>query len=341
MAFLRKRDYFSEIREPELDVILEDAKDADSKSSRSPTQIRQDIEEKIIRFVKTSIGHRYDVNEIFRDILTYATGTAFQVGDLVQYSESVYDPTITYTAGDLRSFSEQRVDILTDDIYSADGNISPAEEFDRTNWTKVTENNSLYYCVRPSTGNLPSAAFSYSVNAFTSNHDLVLGWDKAQSIFLRRIDKQLKIYYSSADRASDVDSIGIVDFNPVANIFPDIRPIVPGVDIENPLRGELLIHGLILDTTDWSVVPSNFFIKGDNRDLDIMSIVLNLIIARISKLGSPRNIPDHWLEAKDDAMSLLDKIRTGKVTPDLPVFFDESIGQEIVFGSTLKKEHDY
>ena len=64
----------------------------------------------------------------------------------------------------------------------------------------------------------------------------------------------------------------------------------------------------------------------------IRKIVVTLVIYELHKLISPRNIPDLRLEAKDDAMSLLNKIERGEITPDLPLYFDETRGQTISFG---------
>ena len=372
MSFLRLRDYFTEIREDELDVIL---KQLSQSTSFTPTKVREENEQNMQETVEAMIRHRYDVGKIFKDILTFNLTDTFQINDLVEYSETAYDATLTYVLNDRVSFSQTVSSVLLDDIYNANQAVAIGETPATTpaKWDKITENSSLYFALQPTTGNLPDTAFSFTTNNFTGNHDLIDGWDKTKTIFLKRIESRIKIYYSSADRDNDTDSIGIVDFDPeildevdhhhgnhhrrhrqnhtkghheplfdpAIKTFPTNIPILFGTDTENSLSGELSIIGFITKDQTWDVVPSNFFTKGDNRSRLIKKILTNLAIFELHKLINPRNIPDLRGEAKDDAMNLLRDIKNGKITPDLPIFFDEDKGQSITFNSNPKLRHQY
>lgn len=367
MGFLRKTDYFTEIRESDLDVIL---KQITQSTSFTPTKVREENEKNVQEVVEVMIRHRYDVGKIFKEILTFSLTDTFQINDLVVYSEPAYDATITYLTDDRRSFSQTTNGVLLDDIFQANTDIGTPEAFDATKWDKITENFSLYFALQPTTGNLPDTAFAFTTNNFTGNHDLVLGWDKTKTIFLKRIESRIKIYYTSTDRDNDTNSIGIVDFNstvldhfnhfdhnhhtlhhttghhqplfdPSIKIFPTNIPILFGTDTENSLSGELSIIGFIPKDTTWDVIPTNFFTKGDNRSRLIKKILVNLAIFELHKLINPRNIPDLRGEAKDDAMNLLKDIKKGIISPDLPIFFDENRGQNIIFDSNPKLRHQY
>lgn len=370
MSFLRKRDYFTEIREADLDVIL---KQLSQTTSFTPTKVREENEQNMQEVVEAMIRHRYDVRKIFKDILTFNLADTFKINDLVVYSEPAYDATITYVIGDRRSFSQTVNEVLLDDIFKANTNIGTPEAFDPTKWDKVTENFSLFFALQPTTGNLPDTAFSFTANDFTGNHELIEGWDKTRTIFLKRIESSIKIYYLSTDRDSDINSIGIVDFDPAAldedhhdhndhhfprqqdhikghhgplfdpaiKTFPTNIPILFGTDTENSLSGDLSIIGFITKNQEWDVIPTNFFTKGDNRSRFIKKILVNLAIFELHKLINPRNIPDLRGEAKDDAMSLLQDIKKGTISPHLPIFFDEEKGQSITFDSNLKLRHQY
>lgn len=371
MGFLRLRDYFTEIREADLDVIL---KQLSQSTAFTPDKVREENELIVQDIVATMIRQRYDVDRIFKDILTFDSADTFQINDLVEYSEPAYSATITYAIGDRRSFSQTKKGVLNDDIFKANAIIGTPEAFDPTKWDKITENFSLFFALQPTTGNLPDTAFSFTTNNFTGNHDLIDGWDKTKTIFLKRVESSIKIYYTSADRDNDTDSIGIVNFNPAVleefgrhedhrhnhlhrqnhltghhgpefdpaiKTFPTNIPILFGTDAENSLSGDLSIIGFIPKDTDWDVVPSNFFVKGDNRSRIIKKILVNLAIFELHKLINPRNIPDLRMEARDDMMTLLERISTGKITADLPIFFDEQKGQNITFDSNLKLRHQY
>jgi len=373
MGFLRVRDYFTEIREQDLDVIL---KQLDQTTSFTPTTVREENEENTIEIVGTMIRHRYDVRKIFKPIIPFSLAETFQINDLTEYSEPEYDATITYLIGDRRSFKQTVSNVLLDDIFVANTNIGTPEAFDPTKWDKVTENFTLYFALQPTTGNLPDTAFAFTTNNFTGNHELIEGWDKTRTIFLKRVESTIKIYYSSAERDNDTNSIGIASFNPdeisdngfshdhndqhshlhrqdhihghrgplfdpAIKEFPTNIPIQFGTDAENSLSGDLSIIGFIPKDTTWDVVPSNFFTKGDNRSRLMKKIVVNLALFELHKLINPRNIPDLRLEAKDDMMRLLGKIESGKNTPDLPIFFDEDKGQSIKFDGNRKLRHQY
>ena len=374
MSFLRKRDYFTEIREDDLDVIL---KQLSQSTSFTPTKVREENEQNMQEVVEAMIRHRYDVVKIFKDILTFNLSDTFQINDLVEYSETAYDTTLTYVLNDRVSFSQTVNEVLLDDIFNANESVATGETPATTpgKWDKITENFSLFFALQPTTGNLPDTAFSFTTNNFTGNHDLVNGWDKTKTIFLKRIESRIKIYYTSANRDNDTDSIGVVDFDPAIldgidhnhqhnlhhfpqqqdhikghhgpvfdpaiKTFPTNIPILFGTDTENSLSGDLSIIGFITKDQEWDVVPSNFFTKGDNRSRLIKKILVNLAIFELHKLINPRNIPDLRGEAKDDAMNLLQDIKNGKISPDLPIFFDENKGQSITFDSNLKLRHQY
>lgn len=340
MGFLRKTDYFTEIRESDLDVIL---KQITQSTAFTPTKVREENEKNVQEVVEAMIRHRYDVTKIFKNILTFDINDTFQINDLVEYSEPAYKTTSTYVLDNRVSFSQTINSVLNNDIFNANQAVA-INETPATNpakWDKITENFSLYYITKPTTGNLPDTVFSFTINNFTGNHDLILGWDKTKTIFLKRDGAQIKIYYTLADRTNDVNIIGAVDFDPTAKTFPNNRPIEAGNDKENTLSGVLSIIGFILDLTEWDVVPTNSFIKGDNRSRLIKKILVNLAIFELHKLINPRNIPDLRGEAKDDAMNLLKDIKKGTISPDLPIFFDENRGQNITFDSNLKLNHQY
>jgi len=338
MAFLRKHDYFTEIREEDLDIILAQANQV---TSLTPAQVRQEKEFQSQSDVEAMIRHRYDVRKIFVDVIPWAAATQFQINDLVEYSETAWDSGTIYVSGNRVSFQQTVSSVLLDDIWEATATTVAGESPVTTpgKWSKKTENFSLYHVERPIITSTPDTAFSYTNNNFTGNHDQILGWDKSKSIFFTRQAGQIRMYHSSADRTANNNSIGLVDFDPKAKQFPNNRPINQGTDLENTVSGELSIIGFIPDLTDWDVVPSNFYIKGDNRDRLIKNITLNLAIYQLHKLINPRNIPALRLEAKNDAMKMLTDIKKGLISPDLPIFFDPNKGQSIAFSSNRKRVH--
>ena len=158
MSFLRLRDYFTEIRETDLDTIL---KQLSQSTAYTTDKVREDNEQNMQEVVEAMIAHRYDVKKIFKDILTFNLADTFQINDLVEYSETAYDATLTYILDDRVSFSQTISSVLNDDIYNANQAVAVGETPTTTplKWDKITENASLYYVLNPTTGNLPDLRY--------------------------------------------------------------------------------------------------------------------------------------------------------------------------------------
>jgi len=370
MAFLRIRDYFTEIRETDLDDILEQTSQTTAKTL---LQVRQNAEFDVQEIIATHLRHRYDERKFFPEIIPFVKADTYQINDLVEYSETPYDVATTYVLGNRVSFQQTISTVLNDDIFEANASVAAGETPATTpgKWDNKTENFSLFHAEQITTGVNPDTTFSFTANNFTGNHDTILGWDKTKTIFLKRIETRIRIYYTAADRTNDTNSIGVVDFDPsvisalghhhdhrhnnhihlrhqahddfdrAVKQFPTNIPIQFGTDRENSLSGDLSIIGFTPDTQEWDVVPSNSFIKGDNRNRMVKNLAVVLTIFQLHKLINPRNIPDIRIDARAEAMILMKKISTGKVTADLPIFHDDQKGQNITYGSQPKLSHRY
>jgi len=336
MSFLRFRDYFTRIREKDFDTILAQI---GQSTAHSPTTIRQEEEKNTIAEISAMICHRYDVEKIFVDILPWNILTQFNIGELVEYSQPAYSDSKTYILNDLVSFQTTSNGVISDDIYINTLAIPAPEVFNPLKWTKQEENFALYTVKEPIITANPSAGFSYDTNLFTGNHDTIKGWDTTKDIFLKRDANEVKIYYSSADRTNNVDSIGVVDVTDQVKTFPSNIPIEAGDDLENTLSGTLFIIGFMPDGQEWSVVASNAYQKEDFRSRLIVSIMIDLVLFNLYGLVAQRNVPDFIGERMERAMAALKDIKKGVTTPKLPLYDDETRGQQIAFGSERRVEH--
>ena len=365
--FLRKRDYFSEIREQDLDTILEQSAQV---TAHTPEQVRQDNELNMEDIMKTMLRHRYDVQNIFKPIISFVLADTYQIGDLVEYSEPAWDRTATYVATNRVSFETEIEGILSDDIYEANTSIAANEDplTEPTKWDKKVKNKSLYFAERTTTNILPTVTESFTEDNFTGNYDRIEGWNKSNTLYFLRKETRIFIFLSTADRDNEQDAVGVINFDPTSTEtpsrlrqrnrdskrrfkidefdraikeFPTDIPIEFGDDRENSLSGTLSIKGFIPDGQTWEVTATNNWTEGDNRSRLIKKILVNLCIFELHKLINPRNIPDLRGEAKDDAMALLKKISDGKIDADLPVLFEEQQGQSITFDSNPRLNHQY
>lgn len=336
MGFIRKRDYFTRIREQDLDVIL---KQLDQITTHTPDQIRIEKELQAQKVVEAKIGHRYDIRKIFVDILTYSSSVQYNENDLIEYSETAYDATATYSLDDLVSYSETIGDVTTDKIFKCTTAIGTPEPFDPTKWSFITDNFSLYTNRIPTSATKPETDFTYDANVYSGNHDSILGWNRANTMYLKREGTKIVLYDSTADRSAGANSVGIVEFDPKAKQFPNYIPITRGVDIENSVTGDLSIIGFVPDLTTWQIDPSNNWEKADTRHKLVIGLVLDLAIFDLHGLISARNIPDFVGQRRDDAMEMLKDIQKGNISPDLPIFNNIERGQGITFGSRRKNSY--
>jgi hypothetical protein len=78
--YLRKIDYYKQIQEDNLDVIIEDVLGV-------PTvQFLTDCEAAALKEVQSYLSHRYDTATIFKPLLVYDNAVTYQAGDWVAVS---------------------------------------------------------------------------------------------------------------------------------------------------------------------------------------------------------------------------------------------------------------
>lgn len=110
MAFLRQKDYLKQIRNDNLQVILEG-----DDSYRVETELAAQAE------IESYLRHHYDTVKIFVDLNEYDNGATYNIGDLIAFPDIEDD---VYTATD---------DALT--------GVSPVD--DPSKWTKGDTRNQL------------------------------------------------------------------------------------------------------------------------------------------------------------------------------------------------------
>lgn len=338
MAFLREQDYLTSIEEPEFDVLF---KRRNTSIVYSEDQIRVDAERTAQAKIESMICHRYDVGLIFKDILTFSTTTQYNIGELVEYSETAYSQTSTYSVNDQVSFKTTVSGTLYDDVYICITAVVSPEVFVAAKWTKQGSNNSLYVVKESTITTKPATNFVYTTNVYTGNHDTIKGWDTTNDLFFERDAQQVRIYYSAADRTAETDSIGVVDIGTQVKEFPANLPIESGTDSENTLSGFLNIIGFMPDTTQWSVVATNPFKLEDNRNRLMISVMIALVLFELHGRVNYRNIPDFRGLNKEEAMETLNDIKKGIIKPDLPLYHDKTTGLRIDSGSERKLNHTY
>jgi hypothetical protein len=321
--WLTAKDYLYLIQDTDLDVVNDDF---DTEWSQA--------EKDAIDEAKGYMAHRYDVDKIFKDTLTFSYGTQYYAGDLVYWSETAFSQSVTYAEDD-------RVSYLGN-IYSADGAIPSGSPFNAAEWTLKGENGKVWHSVIPSINQLPSETISFTANNYTDNHDKIKGWDKStySTLYFVRNNDYIEIYKSSADRTAKSGSIGRFFYDEYALQPPVNIDIQKGSD--DVLSGYVTLKNYVADGTEWDITVSGYWIREDIRNAKLLSVVIDLALYNVLTNGVPRNIPEIRLMRRDSAIIWLKDVRYGRVTlTDTPIYNNKDKGQTIRYGSNKKLNYGY
>lgn len=90
-----------------------------------------------------------------------------------------------------------------------------------------------------------------------------------------------------------------------------------------------------------SISDTTYFTKGDNRNPELVSVVLNIVIYLLYARISPLNIPDSRVAFYNEAVGWLLKIAEGNdVTADIATK-QPAQGRRIRWGSNVKQQNNY
>lgn len=92
--------------------------------------------------------------------------------------------------------------------------------------------------------------------------------------------------------------------------------------------------------------PNNttYFEEIESRNALIVRQMVDLVLYELHSRINPRNIPEHRIQRRDDAIKYLRDVADPRknITPDLPLItFAENTGVDISFGTTSNENHSY
>jgi len=328
--YLRVKDYLPHISDSDRDVLTD-----------STDSILDDIELAVKEEISAYIRHRYDVDQIFKVINTFNITTQYHAGDLVEWSETAYNAETTYDTDDRCSYS--------DNIYECKEN-GITGVWTSSKWTLLAENESLHYCLVASLGNIPSDTITYTANNYTGNHKSITGWDRATyTLYFLKDDNRVEIYFNESARTARTSMVGFFDYDKKAIDLPITIEIQPGYGTNNYLGGYIDIIGFIDDDTTWSVVATNCWQAGDNRNPAIIQFMIDMVLYHLCARGQYMTMTDMRKERYDGndprqiggAVGFLKQVSKGNVTLDVKRHNDNEQGQRFIYGSSRKQSNDY
>jgi hypothetical protein len=118
---------------------------------------------------------------------------------------------------------------------------------------------------------------------------------------------------------------------PLQNIFPD-DPVSGAQYWQEDLTWFVPAGTKLSDTDYW--------VKGDNRDQQMLLYFVDIALYHVHSRISPRNIPQLRIDRYNAAISWLKMCANGDVTPALPVIQPKQ-GARIRYGGNIKNINSY
>lgn len=337
MPYLILQDYYSSIQDTNLQQII--SADDSFRVTKQDTALAE---------IKSYLTQKYDVSDEFRETKAYSFATAFKAKQLIYLTASAYSASSTYALNALTLYSGK--------VYYCSTAILVPEAFTLNKWTLLGDQYTLYYI------DLPYE--EYNVYKRYVVGDLVFWKDKVH----RCLKPSLNIGHQAALQYSTVNNI------PLSNDFPDGVGQTQWSDgVDYSFTG-LWPTAVVGDFTAWSnvtayttgqrvsqdsiiwqaqanstdVEPGTDITKwlpiawtlGDNRNPQLVELLVHITIYKLSTRISPRNIPDIWVKNYDDAISWLKKCAKGEVTLDAPKL-QPSQGTRVRYGTRVRNINDY
>jgi len=305
--YLLKRDFYGVISQSDIDEITDSADDELYKAVDSA------VEE-----VAGYIRHRYDYDQVFQPIQMFSLTKEKAIDD-----EDAWDVTEAYDAGDLMYYTDYKVYVcITDTIAGESPDTDPAKwgvvafiagnrifwEEDAYSETDTTYDEGTY--------------ISYGGKIYVGNTNWYDDYDAIAGTYTIGD----KVRYSGNNYECTQNIVV-----PKAWDSADWSLLVSGT-FDATLWTEVAnneSYWYVDDTMQSGVLPTEYVnaTEGDDRNSKLKEVTIDIALYRLHARITPRDIPDVRrtlydgygnLKNGESAISWLEKVQRGTITPDLP-----------------------
>jgi len=259
---------------------------------------------------KSYLRQKYLLEQEFTDTLLYSFTKIYYTNQRFFVNGSPFQGGTSHSLGDLVSYNNQ--------IYQCklayNTNNPPT---DTTYWTLLGAPNSIYTVQTYSGGVVP--AFEYS-NVYRLG-DKVYWKGKVYTcrVATATITHEVALQY------------GFYQNLPQNNVAPD--------DTVNGLQ--YWGGGVAYSVPAGNLIsPSNFFVADDNRDAQMVMMIIDVALFHLHSRIAPRNIPELRVKRYEAAVEWFRMCAEGKITPSLPLIQPKQ-GNRIRFGGNVKNINNY
>jgi hypothetical protein len=203
--------------------------------------------------------------------------------------------------------------IQSNQVYLCSSAITIPETFNPDHWTLLGNQYDIYYALKP--------ASDFNLQAVYSKGNIVFYKDHTYTA----LQSTISYDHSSLIQFNNTDNI------PYQNIFPD-----------DPIQGLNYWH----DNGAYTITPGNIsditkFAFGDNRNQQMIEYMMDIVIYKLYKRVSPKEIPQQREDAYSVALGWLKQAAKGTdITADLPRF-QPPTGRRIRYEGNVKQINSY
>jgi len=284
MAYLRLQDYYQlRIQKTQLDQIIQ---------NNDVVRVSSELES--LAEMVSFLTQKYDVEDEFRDIKSYAYGQTYNANDLIELDAPLYVATNTYT---LHSKT-----LYNSNVYVCTTAITTPEAFNSAHWKLVGSQYDLFNVVSPYT--------RYSFKTTYVVGDFVVYKNKLYKCLVSNInimptDANLGFKYWSLGVNYSVT--GVEPYNVVSDFSSwnnsttySVGSLVSYNGIVYYCNGSNINHSPLGNITYWLPVTWK---HSDNRSIQLVAFLIDMVIYKINMRIAPNNIPqlrkDNYNYAKE------------------------------------------
>lgn len=340
MGYLRYFDYQKTIQDANFQQII-----------ASNDHFRVDTENAAQAEMISYLVQKYDVSREFMATSIWDFSLSYKANTLVELNFPAYNPAITYALNTLVTEAGKEYINITP--------ITTPEAFTGSKWKLLGNQYDLFY--------IPYPYPVFDLKEFYNIGDKVFWKDKIYVCLIQTV----LLTHDNAIQFGQISQI------PHQNVFPDDKANgkqnwTAGVSYLSPAG--LLPTNVAADFTPWSSITSYVtgnkvssgaqiwqalvnntdvtpgtditkwqsigYLKGDNRNQQMVMYMVDMVLFHLHSRIAPRNIPQLRLDRYRDAKEWLKDSAIGNITADLPII-QPAQGNRIRFGGDVKNENRY
>ena len=339
MGYLRLYDYTSNIQDVALKQLVQNV-DAKRVLKEAASQAQ----------VISYIVQKFDTVAEFQNTTVLNPLTAYQANDLIELNFANWlNTNPSYSVNSLVNFTDGNCYICI--LPTTSAHEPPTNT---TYWTKVGAQYDLYFI-----------AYPYPVFSLTGHYSIgnrVFWQGKIYQCLIpstesSHIDKLQDYTYSNVpannifpnDPINGVKAWGVGTPYSVTGLIPNATPPAAWSAGAYTIGQQVTYKGNTWQAlTNNSIEPSLDIINwqqetwtlGDNRNAQIVEVMVWITLYKLSPLISPRNIPPLWEKKYDEALTWLQMCAQGEITLSVPEI-QPAQGSRIRYNSQVKKINDY